>query len=968
MTTIDAPAAVRTKGVPSKGIRPIYASGECEIDLVRRELRIHGSPVPIGGRAFDFVEVLVQSAGELVTKDELMDRLWPGAVVAENTLQVHAGAVRRALGSYRELLKTEARRGYRLVGEWTVRRRHIGAPPVGLRQTDAVDEPAGGNFPAAIAPLIGRFTALQTLQALVSAYRVVTLTGPGGIGKTALALEVARRAQGEFTNGGWLVELASLSDPELVPSAVASVLGLRLGSHTVSPEAVGRAIAEKNLLLVLDNCEHVIDATALLAETFVRLCPHATILATSREVFQITGEYTYRVPPLEVPAIGREEPDHILRQSAVELFIARTRALDPDFSAHAANLPTIATICRHLDGIPLAIEFAAARAATLGPEQVAAGVRDRIALLTSGRRAAIARQRTLRATLDWSYDLLPESERRLLRHLAVFSAGFTLPAAAAVVDDVDGVEPRVADGIASLVYKSLVTPDRSGASARWHLLETIRAYAFETLVAHDEIGAAARRHAEFYRDLFASYRLDAHVPSDDMEEFTREIDNVRAALDWSFSPAGDAETGVILTAAYVPAWLHAALPTECSERTERAMNNLTPEMNVGMPLLMQLNFAFGLMPAFTMSPVEPAKAALTTALKLAEQIGDLQAQFQILWGLWVLNCEIGESHTTYSVTEQLALVAQRIGDPSASLMTRRLRGFVLEMQGRHQESRECSEHVVRHFVPPTDRRLTAWGQFDQRVLARAMLARTLWFQGYAEQAMYQARLSLEEAQRTNLPLSIGEALRVAVCDVALMTGDLATADQSITLLIEVATGRNAPFWGILGRCFRGKLSVARGELAEGCARLRTELEFCERANWPIWYPEFVGAMAEGLAGIGFVAEAHAAVDKGLASADHGGERYYYPELLRLKGELLLKEPIAQPGAAEQCFSAALGIARQQGALALELRAALSISHLFIDGRRHDEALRLLTSVYDRFTEGFGTTDLKKAKELLAILQ
>jgi predicted ATPase len=914
------------------------------------------------------MEVLVRSAGELVTKDELMDRLWPGATVMENTLHVHAGAVRRALGPYRGLLKTESRRGYRLLGEWTLSDRDTETPPVGFRQTRIADEPGGTNLPAAVAPLIGRSTALQTLQALVSAYRVVTLTGPGGIGKTALALELARRVRGEFVHGGWLVELASLSDPNVVPAAVASVLGLRLGSNTISPEAVGQAIADKNLLLVLDNCEHLVDATAILAETLMRLCPRTTILATSREVFRIGGEYAYRVLPLEVPAVGREEPEHILSQSAVELFVARTNALSPDFSPHAARLPAIAAICRHLDGIPLAIEFAAGRAATLGPEQVAAGLRDRVALLSNGRRATIPRHRTLRATLDWSYDLLPEPEQRLLRHLAVFSGGFTLPAAAAVVDDIDGLEPRVADGIAGLVYKSLVTPDRSAAAPRWYLLETIRAYVLEKLAAHDELEAAARRHAEFYRDLFASRRLDTHMPGDDMEPFTREIDNVRAALDWCFSPAGDAEAGVILTAAYVPAWLHAALPTECSERTERAINNLAAGMKVSVPLMMQLHFAFGLMPAYTMSPVEPAKAALAKALALAEQIGDLQAQFQILWGLWVLNCETAESHATYFVTEQLSVVARRIGDPSASLMAERLRGFVLEMQGQHQRSRECSEHVVRHYVPPTDQRLTAWGQFDQRILARAMLARTLWFQGYSEQAMDQARLSLEEAQRTNLPLSIGEALRVAVCDIALMTGDLETADQSTTMLIDVAMSQNAPFWGILGRCFRGKMLVARGEFAEGCARLRAELEFCERANWPIWYPEFVGAMAEGLAGLGLIAEALAVVDKGLASADRGGERFYYPELLRLKGELLLRQPSRQHGSdAEHCLLAACRLARQQGALALELRSVMSLARLRVTQDRRDGAKRILASLYNQFTEGFDTRDLKAAEHLLARL-
>jgi len=954
--------------MPAETAPPIYTSGECEIDPARRELRILGAPVPIGGRAFEIIEVLAQSAGELVTKDELMNRVWPGAVVMENTLQVHAAAVRKALGPYRGLLKTEFRRGYRLLGDWTLRRRDALKPPAGMRQLRATGELTGTNLPAAITPLIGRSAAEQMLQDLVSAYRIVTLTGPGGIGKTTLALAVARHTLAEFADGGWLIELASLADPDLVPSAMAGVLGLNLGGEEISAEAVARAVGDQKLLLVLDNCEHVIDVIARLAETFLRLCPRTTILTTSREVLRIEGEYVYRVPPLEVPGIGREEPDHILSQSAVELFIARTKALNSDFSPLPANLPTIAAICRHLDGIPLAIEFAAARAAILGPEHVAAGLRDRIALLTSGRRAVIPRHRTLRATLDWSYDLLTDAEQSVLRHLAIFSGGFTLAAVAAVVDDIDGIESRVADGIASLVYKSLVTPDRSAATPRWYLLETIRAYALEKLAARDEIGVGARRHAEFYRDLFASRHPDSHEPGEDMEQFTREIDNVRAALDWSFSSAGDAEIGVTLTAAYVPAWLHTALPTECRERTERALNNLAPEMNVSVPLRMQLHFAFGLMPAYTMSPVEPAKTALAKALALAEQIGDLQAQFQILWGLWVLNNESGECHATYSVTEQLSLVARRIGDPSASLMAQRLRGFVLEMQGQHQQLRECSEHVVRHYVAPTDRRLTAWGQFDQRVLARAMLARALWFQGYPEQAMDQARLSLEEAQRTDFPLSIGEALRVAVCDIALMTGDLETADRSITMLLEIATSRNAPFWRILGRCLRGKLLVIRGDFAQGAALLRTELEFCERTGWPIWYPEFMGAMAEGLAVFGQIAEARAAVDKGLASANHGGERFYYPELLRLKGELLLRQAIGQPvSGAEQNFSAALRLARRQGALALELRAALSLARLRMTQGRHDEARQILTAIYDRVTEGFATADLRAARGMLEAL-
>jgi predicted ATPase len=281
------------------------------------------------------------------------------------------------------------------------------------------------NLSESASELIGREAALAEVTNLVRTCRLVTLTGEGGIGKTRLGLQAARQLLPEFADGVWLTELAPLADPDLVPSAVASVLGLKLGGKEISAEAVARAIGAQYLLLVLDNCEHVVDAAANLVEVFVRLCPRTTILATSREALRIDGEYVYRVPPLEVPGVAEDEPPRILGYSAVQLFITRTKALDAD----AENLPAIAAVCRHLHGIPLAIEFAAARAATLGIQQVAIGLRDRFALLTSGRRTALRRHQTLRATFDWSYELLPATERLLLCRLAIFSGGFTLDAA-----------------------------------------------------------------------------------------------------------------------------------------------------------------------------------------------------------------------------------------------------------------------------------------------------------------------------------------------------------------------------------------------------------------------------------------------------------------------------------------------------------------------------------------------------------
>jgi DNA-binding winged helix-turn-helix (wHTH) protein len=275
-----------------------------EIDLGRRELRSRGIPVPLGGRAFEIVTVLVQSASELVTKDHMMERVWPGAVVGEGTLHVHISAVRKALSADRAMLKTVTGRGYRLLGSWTPQQREATAAPVYSPLTRTPRTPPANNFSPVITRLIGRAAACQFVRDLVSAYRVVTLTGPGGIGKTSLAIKAVRYLLSDFEDRGWLVELASLSDPGLVPSTVASTLGLKLAGE-ISAESVARAVGGRHLLLVLDNCEHVIDAVAHLAETLTRLCPRTTIVATSREVLRIDGESVYAFRRSRCPLPGK---------------------------------------------------------------------------------------------------------------------------------------------------------------------------------------------------------------------------------------------------------------------------------------------------------------------------------------------------------------------------------------------------------------------------------------------------------------------------------------------------------------------------------------------------------------------------------------------------------------------------------------------------------------------------------------
>src|SRR5262249_38874282 len=299
----------------------VYACDPWEIDLGRRELRSRGTPVVLGQRAFEIVEALAQAGGELVTKDDLMERVWPGAIVGENTLHVHISAVRKALGPDRGMLKTSSGRGYRLLGSWSVRHNGTSEAPPAPKPSGQAPERASSNLPVIVSELIGQSMAVQRVHDLVSAYRVVTLTGAGGMGKTTLAIKAAHSLLADFEHGAWLVELASLSDAALAPSAVAGALGLKLSGEQATPESLARAIGERRLLLVLDNCEHLIDAVAALVKTVLQLCPRATVLATSREVMRIEGESVYRVPALDVPTAGQDTLGDILGYSAVELFV-----------------------------------------------------------------------------------------------------------------------------------------------------------------------------------------------------------------------------------------------------------------------------------------------------------------------------------------------------------------------------------------------------------------------------------------------------------------------------------------------------------------------------------------------------------------------------------------------------------------------------------------------------------------------
>src|SRR6266404_1441800 len=934
----------------------------------RRELLARGQPITLGGRTFEVLMALIGGQGAVVSKDALMQRVWPNRIVEESSLHVQISALRTAFGADRDLIRTISGRGYQFTGEI---RTIAASPPTQAVAGTAVPVPAAPrpltNLQEPVSELIGREVEFEEILGLAAAHRLVTLTGAGGIGKTRLGLEVARRLLAEFADGVWAVELAPLSDPDLVPITVATALGLDLGGDVASPDRVANALAAKQLLLVLDNCEHLVGAAAGMAEALLRANPVARVLATSREPLRAEGECLYRVPSLAVPMEGSQDGEDPLRYGAVRLFVARARSAEPQFSPDGQVAAAIAAICRHLDGIPLAIELAAARTTALGVEELAARLDDCLRLLTGGRRTALPRHQTLRATLAWSYELLPELERVVLRRLAIFAGGFTLQAASTIAATDEIVGSDIVGCAANLVGKSLLTADLGGATGWYRLLETTRAYALEKLTQSGEFEQVARRHAECCRDLFerAKVELQTRPAAEWLAAYGRRIDNLRAALDWAFSPVGDSSIGVALTIAAVPLWVQLSLVQECRARVERALASLVPEADRNARQELKLYTALGASLLFSKASIRDTEAVWAKALEIAERLCDTEYQLRALCELWACRLNCGEFRVALALAQRFYSLAQDRGDTAELPIGDRMIGVSLHYWGDQTNARHHIERMLSDYVAPVQRSPLIRFQFDHRVAARVALARILWLQGFPDRARRTAQSAVDDARALDHTVFLCFALTAAACPVALFTGDLAAAESYGAMLLDCSAAHALPIWRAGGHCFHGTLLIRNGDFDSGLRLLRTSLEQPPETGFQPRFTWFLGELAQGLGCAGQIARGLEVIDEALAQSERNEDRWCVAELLRIKGELfLLQGGSGAAAAAEDNYRQALGWARRQGALSWELRAAASLARLLRDQNRSTEAIALLVPIYNRFTEGFETADLKAAKSLI----
>ena len=718
--------------------------------------------------------------------------------------------------------------------------------------------------------MLGRDDIVNSLISQLPQRRFITLVGPGGIGKTTVALAVADRSTASYPDGVRFVDLAPLTDPLLVPSALAFVLGSAIRSDSPIPGLVA-LLRDKKMLLVLDSCEHVIDAAASLAEQVLRGAPGVHILTTSREALRAQGERVQRLGPLGVPAVSAGLT-----------------------AEEAITYPAV-------------------------------------------------------------------------RRLAVFAGGFTLDATQPITASTDIDAADIADHVANLVAKSLITADVGNAVVHYRLLETTRVYGLGKLKESGESELFARRHAEYFRHLFerAETEWETRPAAEWLTAYGRQIDNVRTALDWAFSPGGDTELGVGLTIAAVPLWRLLSLMEECCSRAQRALDSLEPHARAGSRQALKLLTALGGALRYDTGSAAEIEAVWTTALAIAEQLDDADYQLRAISGLRTIRLTDGNLREVLALAQRFKEVAARATDPRDVLVGDRMIGFALHLLGEQADARRHIETMLRHYVPSAHRFHIIRFGYDQQVIARNTLASVLWLQGFPDQALRVAERNIDNARSVDHELSLCNALGQCACRIALLVGDLAAAERHVAMLLDHSARYALPAWHASGRCFDGILRIKQGNVADGLNVLRTGFDELSKTRFETRYLPFLAQLAEASSRVGEIASGRAAIDQALEQCHRNEELWYLPELLRLKGEILLREGASDTiAAAEAQFLQSLDWARRQEVLSWELRTATSLARLWRSQGRLGDARDLLASVYGRFTEGFGTTDLRVAKQLL----
>ncbi len=915
-----------------------------------RRLTLQGGPVKLGARALDILLVLLEKEGEVVGSKELLARVWPGLFVEEVSLRVHVAALRKALdtgdgGS--SFLKNVPGRGYCFSARVSRARAEEPAAPAAPLYP----------LPQPLSQMVGRDEDVRNVCLKAGAEGLVTIAGSGGIGKTTVALAVGHALLESFDGAVCFVDLSRVFDPDLLARAVATACGLTAGLSSPVP-ALASHLNARPTLLILDNCEHLVSKAAWFAEQLLAGAQDLHILATSREVLRAANEHVYRLGSLESPpANARLSVAQIIAFPSVKLFVDRLASSGSTIAIDGSNAPIVGSICRKLDGVALAIELAAGNAGTLGLKQTASLLDSQFALRWPGRRTAPPRHQTINATLDWSYNLLPESEKKVLRRLAVFVGEFSLAAAQGVVAGADVSVEAVYEAVTGLLSKSLVAADKGGNGFR--LLETTRAYAASALRDAGEEHDHRRRHAQYIRDQLTE---TAAAPTGTFATLRpgTDIDNIRSALRWAFGPNGDQDLAVALAARSGAVWLARGQFAECAEWMAKARAALKATRQEGSELHLVILIAAISSMTLASGFSGDVKEEWVGALNLAMSLNNVQAQMFSYLALWALEERAPLFADSLKRARGALDVARKSPDPGEAAMAYWMMGTSERHLGRLENARV---HLQRSLDIDTEQsraaQLRSTG-YDRRVDAMTEMATLLWLQGFADRAADLGARAISEARALGVATPLSTAMTWPCLIRLFADPDIDAVEREIVDLLEHARSHAAVAYEGFGLGMLGLCQARRGEFDAAVPLVSKGLELLAKAHYGVAHTIIRTNLCEAAVAANQPAYARSLMAV-IDAENRNPELWCNPEILRVKGLLALAN--GEREAAETCLRQSIALAREQGALSWELRSAMDLGRLQASSQRREGA-ELVARAYRRFTEGFTTLDLISARRLM----
>jgi predicted ATPase/DNA-binding winged helix-turn-helix (wHTH) protein len=930
--------------------------GPFELSSRERVLRRDGEVLPLGSRALDLLIYLAERPGEVIAKQELIDHVWSDVTVDEGSIRVHVAAIRKALGDGQfgnRYIANIKGRGYSFVG--TV------VSHAGSTESRSAKFRHQGRLPVRPIMMIGRETIVGEASQKLRNERFVTLLGPGGIGKTTIALAVGRAVAEEFGGNVHLVDLESLTDPRHVAGAVATSLGLALKSKEPGVELVD-LVRSRKLLLILDSCEHVIEAVALVAEQLYQETEQVHLLTTSRELLKVEGEHCCRILPLDFPPDGSEQTANaVLRYPAVQLFVRRVAARAGGVALTDEEAPFVAEMCRKLDGMPLAIELAAGQVAILGIKNTVARLVSRLELLKLSHRTAVPRHRTLKAALDWSYDLLSDAERIVLRRIGPFVGHFTIEGARFVAGELGVGAGEIFDAIAGLVEKSLIATRIDEAQAQYRMLDTTRAYALEKLEEHGEFDPISLRHAEYVAQKLESQKemLSALPRAERVAAYSRQLGNVRSALEWSFGSHGSDEVATRLAVASTQPFMELSLLAEWQGWAEQAIARLEGRYGNSRDE-MEVSASLPLVSTNTEGSNPDIRSASFGALDDALVRQDIAHEFRLLSGLFLYSSWTTDIHRALDIAARSRKVALRIQDADDMAFAETMLGAANHLAGNHLVAQRHFEAGLRHSASGS-----GGGNylFHHTTLSLAGMARSLLYRGMLDQSLDYARLAIDEGKKSGSPATMCRSL-ILVLPVYLALEDWQRSEQYIVQLSDLSAAHALKPLHAIATGLRGRWLLLQRNVRDGVPLLKRASEELEAQRHEMLNMDFVSDLGAGLAASGLHEEALALVTDALDAQKRGGKFLFVPALMRVKGLILASRSQEDHPEAETSFLSAIDWAKRQSATLFELTAATDLAELLLKQDRLPEAHKHLSAALDRMPGGIVSPTHKRAQQIL----